>query len=73
MKRSLRFLALVAAVGVTCWLTANSGIQAASDCESMDGSHCTTPGAYADCYWRLAQEQIVCQCDGTSHTWVCYF
>ena len=73
MKRSLRFLALVAAVGVTGWLTASPGIQAASDCESLDGSRCTAPGEYTDCYWRLAQEQIVCQCDGTSQTWVCYF
>lgn len=71
MKRSLRFAALVSLLALTSWLSASSPARAL-DCSSVDQNRCTNVGEITDCYWTIAQEQIVCQC-GSNHLWTCFY
>jgi hypothetical protein len=73
MRKLLRFAALVAVIAVTSWLSTGTKAQAYLDCDAINGKPCSTPCQYTDCYWTIAQEQIVCLCDCSSHTWTCYF
>jgi len=73
MIKPLRFAAIIGIVSLTCWLSASTQAQPASDCDSLNGTHCDTPDQYTPCYWILAQEHLVCQCDGASRTWVCFY
>jgi len=73
MKKSLRFAVLVGILSLTGGLALNARAQAYPSCETLNQSRCTNAGEYTDCYWVLAQEQIVCQCDGSTMTWTCFF
>jgi hypothetical protein len=70
MKKTLRFAALAAVLGLASW--SNAGAQFPYYCSQIDGTTCSTPGAFQSCPTPYVGESGGCTCT-TNHTWRCYW
>ena len=70
MKKSLRFMAVAAVLGVTSWLSTGQAAQAGwQQCFRYHGHSCSQQNTYITCLDDQALHQ--CLCWGTPLTWDC--